>query len=223
MRRFTGNSQSFHALGTELRFLQLSWYLEELASQLITMAEDHDASIEQAAQRIEDEAKRAEFLQYTAEEHWEYTLTFPRILFNSFHVAAYSLLEHELQSLASLTGRKRNQLIDVTDFRGTDYLGNAARYIERTTGVDVTHLDSWQPIDDARRARNIIVHHNGLLLNQSQLELARKCNCLDQSTFDLASGEPLMLWSSTRPYCDNFLTDIGNFLTDLYSRAGEYL
>jgi len=211
------------AVGTDARIDELKDYLDTLKGQLEHIAKEYEKSIKAQASKIIDERERDEFYEWSGEQHWNYTKTFPRILLNSFHVTSYTLLESEILSLASLIGRKQKQLFDVSDFGGRDYLRTASFYIAKLTGVKAQDFKSWNLIDDGRNIRNIIVHSNGMLTTQHDFDLAKKYGFIDKSTIELPSGRSIVRLSITYEYCQSYLVTIKEFFTELYSKAGKSL
>lgn len=209
--------------GTDIRVDQLRDYLKTLNEQLVTVASDYDQRIENEAKQIQDEQQRAEFYEFSSDRHWAYAETFPRILFNSFHLAAYAFFEAELISIASMIGRKQKQAFAVTDFGTRDYLSTASLYVERLTRVRPQDFRSWEALTVARWCRNLIVHSNGTLRKQKDIDFAERHGFIDRSQLDpsvLRSTWPLSL---TYEYCHSLLDTIKVFFRDLYSAVGQYL
>ena len=98
MSRVLTTRTDFFSLGTELRIGKLKDYLETLKKQLEVITKDYEKDIEEEALKIENKHARDEFYELSGEQHWDYTKAFPRILLNSFHVMAYTLLESEIFS-----------------------------------------------------------------------------------------------------------------------------
>jgi len=225
MARVLKTRTDFLSFGTELRIDELKNYLETLKQQLEIIARDYEKNVEEEARKIEDEHARDEFYEWSGERHWNYTKTFPRILLNSFHVMAYTLLESEIYSLAILVGKKQNQIFDVSDLGGREYLRNASYYINKLTQVKAQDFRSWNSIDDGRQIRNIIVHSNGLITSQHDFDLAKKYGFIDKSTIDFPSVRPTERLSITYEYCQSFLVTLKEFFSELYSgmKAGDFL
>lgn len=109
------------SIGTDIKIDELRHYLDTLKKELESMADDFDKKVEAEAKKIEDDRERDEFYDWNSEEYWNYKETFPRILFNSFHVSSYTLLESEIYSIARRLGKRQKQLFDVTEFGSKDY------------------------------------------------------------------------------------------------------
>lgn len=213
------------SVGTDIKINELRDYLNTFNKQLEPMADDYGKKIESQAREIEDERERNEFYEWSSDEYWKYKETFPRILLNSFHVTAYTLLESEILSLASLIGRKQKQLFDVSDLGSRDYLKTASFYIAKLTGVKSQSFKSWNSIDDGRQLRNIIAHSNGVIRSKHDFDLAKKYEFIDETTVDFPSIRPTQRLSITYEYCQTFLVTLKEFFTELYSamKVGDFL
>lgn len=222
MVRILKTRADFLSVGTDIRINELRDYLDTLKKQLEIIAKDYEERIEEQARKIKDERERDEFYEFSGERHWDYTKTFPRILLNSFHVTAYTLLESEIFSLASLIGRKQKQIFDVSDFGGRDYLRTASLYILKITGVNAQDFKSWNSIDDGRHMRNIVVHSNGVPSTQHDFDLAKKYGFIDESTIEFPSARSIVRLSITYEYCHSFLVTMREFFTEFYSKAGKF-
>lgn len=222
MARTLKTRVAFLSVGTKIKINELRDYLDTLNKQLEIIARDYEKRIDEQAKKIKAARERDEFYEFSGERHWNYTTTFPRILLNSFHVTANTLFESEIFSLASIIGRKKKQLFDVSDFSGRDYLRIASFYIFKITDVKAQDFQSWNSIDDGRQIRNIIVHSNGVPLTQHDFDLAKRYRFIDESTIDLPFGRPIVRLSVTYKYCQSFLHAMKEFFNELYSRAGGY-
>lgn len=125
MVRVLKTRTDFLSVGTDIKIDELKNYLHTLKKQLDYMADDYDKKVEAEAQQIKDEQERDEFYEWSSQEHWNYKETFPRILLNSFHIAAYTLLESEIYSLARRVGTKQNHEFDASNKKGKNYLKHA--------------------------------------------------------------------------------------------------
>lgn len=213
------------SVGTDIKINELRDYLNTLNKQLAFMAEDYDKKIDFQAKQIEDERERADFYEWSGEEYWNYKETFPRILFNSFHVSAYTLLESEIYSVARRLGKKQKQLFDVSDFGGRDYLKSASSYINKLTGINAQDFASWQRVEDGHTLRNNIVHSNGILTKKHEIDVTKKYNLLKESSIEVTSGRSIKRLSITYDYNKSFIATLKEFFNELYkgTKAGDYL
>lgn len=213
------------SVGTDIKIDELRDYLNTLKIQLENMVSDYEKRIEAEAKTIQDEQERQDFYEWSGEEYWRYKENFPRILLNSFHVTAYTLLESEIYSVASRVGKKQNQVFDVSEIRGKDYLQSTCYYIEKLTAVDAKTFGSWSELTEGQRLRNIIVHSNGKLMANKDIELAKKYKVCSESSIELPSGRSIKELSITYDYCKAFLDTLRAFFTELYKRmkAGSFL
>jgi hypothetical protein len=221
--RVLKTSADFHSVGTEIRINELKDYLDIVIKQLGIMAKEYSRNVDEQAKKIVDETEKDEFIEYSGEQYWDYTKTYPRILLNSFLVAAYSLLESEIYAVATFIGRKQKQLFDVTDFGGRDYLRIATNYISKVSGVKAQDFKTWNFVDDARQIRNIIVHSNGKLVNQHDFDLSKQYGLVNDSIFEFPSIRTTVFLSITHEYCHLFLKSMGEFFSELYTTAGKFL
>lgn len=213
---------------TEGKIKELRNYLNTLIKQLDDISNDYENRVETDAQNIEDEEEREQYYEWSREEYWDYKETFPRILLNSFHVTSVTLLESELFSIASRIGKKQNQLFDVSEMKGNDYIQSARYYIKKLTQLDIKDSQTpqtWNKIMEGRRLRNIITHSNGILENSIEISLAKKCKVHDDSIFELLSIRPIHQIFITREYSKSFLTTLMKFFHELYNniKAGNHL
>lgn len=194
----------------------LSYYLDKLYVQLEDMTEDFMQWTRAEVQKIENEDKRSEFLGVNLVEYWQLTKVFPRLFLNSLHVAAYSLLETEVYSIASEVGRKHNQRFDPSDIRHGNYLESAIYYIRKLTGINAKTFSCWGGLTDGQKLRNIIVHSNSKVTKESDISLARKCGVYDTSSKEIAI---------THAYCESFIGSLREFFSDMYAqtKAGSFL
>lgn len=212
------------SVGTDIKIDELTHYLNTLKNQLENMVADYQKRIEAEAETIQDEQERQDFYEWSGEDYWRYEETFPRILLNSFHVTAYSLLESEIHSVARRVGKKQNQVFDVSEIKGSDYLESASHYIKKLTSVDAKTFNSWSGLREGQRFRNILVHSNGKITGNKDIELAKKHKVYSESNIEL-SGRSIKEISITYDYCKAFLDALRAFFAELYKRmkAGNFL
>jgi len=213
------------SVSTDIKINQLRDYLEILNNQLIIIATDYEEKTESLAKQIENQRERDEFYEFSSSDYWNYKETFPLILFNSFHVSAYSLLESETFSVSRRIGKKQKQLFDVSDFGGRDYLKSASTYINKLTGINIQDFTSWPQVEDARTLRNNIVHANGTLTKKHEIDVAKHYDLLNETNIDISSGRSIKRLSITYDYNKTFVKTLKNFFSELYggSKAGDYL
>lgn len=198
-------------MGTGIEMQSLLFYLNKLYSQLGDMAEDFKKSLDSQAQKIEDKEELARFFDWHQDEYWQYAEVFPRLFLNSFHVAAYSLLETETCKIATRIGKKQNQKFDVSEIRGGGYFESAIYYIKKLTGLDArddSQFSCWSDLKDGQELRNIMVHFNGKVTKESHARLARKCRVYDASRKEV---------TLTHDYCKRFMELLKTFFSELYT------
>ena len=213
------------SLSTDIKINELRDYLDTLNKQLAFMAEDYEKKIKAQAKQIENERERDEFYEWSGEEYWNYKETFPRILFNSFHISTYTLLESEIYSIARRLGKKQKQLFDVSDLGDRNYLKTASFYIKKLTGINAQDFASWQQVEDGRTLRNNIVHSNGILTKKREINVAKNYDLLKESTIEVTSGRSIKHLSITYDYNKSFIATLKEFFNELYKgmKAGDYL
>ncbi len=196
---------------TEGKIKELRNYLNTLIKQLEDISNGYEKEVETNAQNIEDEEERERYYEWSREEYWDYKETFPRILLNSFHVTSISLLESELFSVAGRIGKKQNQIFDVSEIKGRDYIHSACKYIKKLTQLDCTTFQTWNQIIEGRRLRNIITHSNARIETADDIALAKKYKVLDDSMLEILSVRPIQQISVTYEYSKSFLTILVKF------------
>ncbi len=206
-------------VGTDIKIESLSYYLDKLYTQLESLAEDFKARMESEAQKIEDDAEKDRFFEFYEDDYWHHTEVFPSLFLNSFHIAAYSLLETEIYNIARHIGKKQNQKFDVSEIRGGDYLESACYYIKKLTGIDAkddSQFSCWPGLKDGQRLRNIIVHSSGKVTTASNTSLARKCGVYNASRKEV---------TMTIDYCKSFIKLLKTFFSEMYTEitVGNYL
>lgn len=213
------------SVSTDINIGELRDYLNTLNSYILPLADDFQKKIESEANTIQDEDERQEFYEFHSDVYWKYKETFPRILFNTFHVAAYTLLESEFNSVATRIGVKQNQVFDVSDIKGNDYLQSASIYIKKTANIDSKTFPAWTDLQEARRLRNIIVHSNGRLRSDADIQIATKHNVLSRSGISIKDLAPHSEITITFDYAKTFLAAMRVFFKNLYkeTKAGHVL
>ena len=200
-------------------------FLHTLVKQLDDLSDNYQRRVETDAQDIEDVEEREGYYEWAREEYWDYKNTFPRILLNSFHVTSITLLESEIFSIASRIGKKQNQVFDISEIKGNDFIQSACYYIKKLTQIDAKSFQTWNKIMEGRRLRNIITHSNGRLENAKDIALAKKYKVLDDSMLEILSTRPIQQIFITYEYSKSFLITLIKFFKELYSaiEAGNYL
>jgi len=203
---------------TDIEIHSLSFYLGKIHTQLGEMAKDFIKKVEDEAKEIEDDEEREQYYEWQQDEYWYYEAIFPQIFLNSFHTNAYSLLETEINHIATRIGEKKKQKFTVSDVRTGDYLDSAVYYIQKLTGIDAKKINRhcWNDLKDAQRLRNIIVHSNGSINKTSDISLAKKLNVYNESKKEVVI---------TYVYCQNFLKNLKTFFTGIYkeTKTGNHL
>jgi hypothetical protein len=218
------------SVSTDMKISELMHYLITLKSQLENMAEDYTKRIEVELKKIEKEEEKEGFYEWSEEDYYRYKETFPHIFLNSFHVTAYSFLETEIELIAKRVGKKQKQVFDVSEMRGSGNLESAIFYIKKLTGVNAKDktFASWIGLKEGQRLRNIIVHSNGELTENKDIQLAKKHKVLlMESRIELPSvrATHIKKLSITYEYCVSFLDTIGAFFAKLYEQMkdGDFL
>lgn len=213
------------SIGTDIKINELRDYLETLQKQLKIMTDGYEKQVNDQAKQIEDELARNEFYEWSSEDYWNYKETFPRILFNSFLVSAYSLLESEIYSIARRLGQKQEQLFKVDDFGSRNYLNTASSYINKLTNINAQDFTSWPLVEDGRTLRNNIVHSNGVLSRIHEIEVANKYALVKETDISISSGRPIRHLAITFDYNKSFISTLKKFFGELYEgmKAGDHL
>jgi hypothetical protein len=210
------DSSDWHKSMLDLQISEMDSYLKQLNPKLQEMTDEFQRNVETEAEKITDDHEKEEYYEWKSEEYWRYKETFPRIFLNSFHVAAYSLLESEIFATANKIGKKQKQVFSASDIKGGDYLVSAVYYIEKLTGIDTKTFNAWCIIKEGQRLRNIIVHMNSKVIEDKDIELSNK-----YGVFNKTNNEILL----TDSYCNTFLGAIKSLFDELYSqiKAGGFI
>lgn len=213
------------SVGTDIKINQLRDYLNTLKTQLDYMADNYNKEVEAEAQQIADEKERQDFYEWSGEEYWNYKETFPRILLNAFHITAYTLLESEIYSLARRVGKKLNREFDASSKKGRNYLKHACDFINELTNIDANNFTSWTKLDDGRILRNCIVHSNGKLTKNNEIDVAKRYGLIDESTIGFPSVRSTTQLSITYDYSKSFIVTLKEFFAELYKemKSGDFL
>ena len=206
---------------THVEIESLLYYSDRLYTQLGNMAEDFMELTKSEIQKIDDDEERDSVSDYNLVEYWQLTKVFPRLFLNSFHIAAYSLLETETHNIAREVGKKQNQQFDVSEIRGGNYLESAIYYIKKLTGINAKTFSCWGGLADGQKLRNIIVHSNGKITKESDTDLAKKCGVYDYDA-SRGSGKEVTI---THDYCKRFIDLVRTFFSEMYTqtKAGNFL
>lgn len=198
---------------TTLEINSMSMYLYEINDKLESLEEEFIEQLDDEVETIKDEREKQYYRNWL---EWHYKEVFPRIFFNSFHIASYSLLESWLRVWADRIGDKQQQMFKVSEIRGADYLESARIYLRKLTGIDIGSFSSWSGLRHGQRLRNIIVHSNGSVYKESEISLARQHN-----VYNAPNKEIVM----TYDYCKSFLNTLRAFFIELYNqvKAGDFL
>ena len=210
--------------GTYIEIESLSYYLDKLHTQLGNMTEDFMEWTKSEVQKIEDAERRGNVFDANLVEYWQLTKVFPRLFLNSFHIAAYSLLETETRKIATQIGKKQNQKFEVSEIRSGGYLESAIYYIKKLTGIDAKNprqFSCWSDLKDGQELRNTIVHFNGEVIKERGIKLAKKCGVYDYDASS-TSGKEVTI---THDYCKKFIDSLRAFFSEMYAqmKAGDFL
>jgi len=218
----TKRLQALTALN-HVRIAALRDYLDTMNGQLQAMAVACDTQLADAARRIADDDERAVFQDYANDRSWDCRVTFPRVLRNSFHVAAVALLESELLSLAAQRGVSQAKPFGCNSDKPV-FFNDAQKHIESVTGVTFKECASWKTVDDGRLIRNAIVHYNGMPSRKMHIESAGKYDLLDEEALDgWLPLRPVLRVTVTHAYCMLYLAAIEDFFADLLQKTRAYL
>jgi len=204
------------SLPTDYEIHTLSYYLDKLHSQLETMAQELATSLYSQIQSIKKDKEVAKSIQRQELEYQYHSEVFPRLFLNSFHIAAYSLLETEVFEIARRIGKKQKQPFDVSEIKGGSYLESAIYYIKKLTGINAKRFDCWNGLAEGQRLRNVIVHSSGKPTKESDIQLARKYGVYDER------GKRVTI---TYGYCRVFIDLLKIFFGEMYKQieAGDFL
>jgi len=201
---------------TNMQIEGLSYYLDELYTELGNMVEGFKKLAESEAQKLLDDKEKEKFFEEHQIAFWYHEKIFPRLFLNSFHLAAYSVFETEIYNIARQIGKKKKQQFDVSEIRGSNYLESASYYIKKLTGIDTKQFSCWPGLTDGQKLRNIIAHSNGKVTEAKDISLARRCKVYDASKKDV---------KITYDYCESFIKLLKTFFSEMYKQieVGRFL
>lgn len=207
--------------GTYVEIESLSYYLYKLYAHLGNMQEDFMEWTKSEVEKTEDAEEKEKFYHINLVDYWQFTKVLPRLFLNSFHVAAYSLLETKIYCIAREVGKKQSQQFDVSEIRRGNYLESAVYYIKKLTGINAKTFSCWGDLVDGQKLRNIIVHSNGNMTKKSDTDLAKKCGVYDYDA-SRGSGKEVAI---THDYCSRFIDLLKTFFSEMYTqtKAGNFL
>lgn len=147
------------AIGARGRLHELEEYLKTTEKYLQKAKSELEAWLNEQAKNLPPR-ERDEFEQFYSDIYWDYALTFPRVLRNSFLVSAHSLLEHEMGRICE-TLKKEQQLPNSWQELGLGVLKNFKKYCKLASLPYQFNNLAWQEINNYYLVRNCITHNNG--------------------------------------------------------------
>ena len=165
------NYSKLHLFGIELAFLEFEHYQNIIEKFL----DGERLRIEKEINEIEIDDKAepgyAEFVFDTLiEEHSTIAKKFPHNFRASFFVQIISFIEYELKEICEFHFAKFHPELSFSELKGNDELDKAKTYLTKSANIDFRKLDpEWNYIKHAKEVRNIIVHHQGeIILNSNR-------------------------------------------------------
>lgn len=93
----------------------------------------------------------------------------------SIIIQLYSLVETELKSFCDAHASINLKEYKVSDLKGHNDLDKIKKYLTNSAGIKVGDYKLWPFINDLRKLRNSIVHHDGLInINDSDFNCIKK-------------------------------------------------
>ncbi len=198
------------------RFDELKEYLDVTEKYLQKAKIDFETSANEQAKKLStaNPTFRAdEINDILGNDYWRYAETFPRILRSSFLVSAISLLEYEINVICQSLKKKQDIRINLNDLRG-DTLERTRKYFQNV-GLELpfnNHI--WQEINHYYKARNCIVHTNGLIM---ELQYKDRKDLIPYLTRKGIISEDTIKQeiALTRSFCEEVIETIQAFLVEL--------
>lgn len=143
-----------------LRFFAMENYLGEIEERLEDLKMQGDAYIKEQKERLSSED-----LDTLQSVHnfglLLYREVYPRILYNSFLVSCFSLLERDVQYYCNRLKADKQIPISLGDLRGDSTLERSKLYF-KLAGLPLSYDGvTWQELKHFYKVRNCIVHSNG--------------------------------------------------------------
>lgn len=150
------------------------------------------------------------------EEMIEIDVEFVQRFRNSVIVQAFSFLETELKKFCYNHAKQFSKEYTIDDLRGNNELDKAKKYLKRSANIDLTtNQNQWKYIDNYRKLRNKIVHHNSILFDRDNDFKALKD--FSNENFELKQlgihGFEIII--DKKNFLFNSLKEIEQFLTSL--------
>lgn len=196
---------------THYRLEELKEYLHITETYLKKALVDFKARSDEKVKELQPD-ERDVYYDYYQDLYWRYEEKFPRILRNSFLVAAYSLLEYEMSLICNRLKDERQIPISFSDLKG-DLLDRTKSYCKLASLALPYNDPIWQEIKNYSKVRNCIAHTNGLLKEfQDKKDLIpylTKKGIISQDTIE----EEIAL---TAPFCEEVIKTMQDFLNKVY-------
>jgi hypothetical protein len=192
----------------------LKRYLGTLNKLLKKEQEDLPKMIEVEAEKLTNEDNR-DYRDFYAEELWYLKKDYPNILRQSFLMACYSCLEHDLFRLCDYF--QKTQDLPIPEKRG---IQSARQYLEKEAKFkSLDKLPSWEEILHLQDIRNCIAHNDGRLGEYKKRD--DKIRKYIQKKSDLLSLEEDDTITIRNEYCMHVLNMIEAFLDALFQADRE--
>jgi hypothetical protein len=140
---------------------QMERFLELLHTAIKDGKEELTTSIEEQTNSLSDDEKK-KFYEYYDQELIEWDDDFPRLVFSSFIVSWYSLIERHLLDFCSNHELQITISIEDRENYG-EGIRRAQKFLQRAAGYAIA-TKYWEELNRIKQLRNIIVHEQGRLL-----------------------------------------------------------
>ncbi|MEQ8416829.1 MAG: hypothetical protein RIB71_20270 [Imperialibacter sp.] len=147
-------------------------YLNLMESYLQQELEKHNESLNE--KELEEYSKTAgehhrEYMQFLVEEHFKektvLAFDFPHSFRSSLVIQIFSFLEFELKNICKYHSSFNNSDFSITDLKGNSDVEKAKIYLTKGAKIDFKQLNpEWPFIDCVRIIRNLLVHHQGIIV-----------------------------------------------------------
>lgn len=191
-------------------------FLDLVEPHLETTLRDWEQAIGQQAQRIVDEAERAEFYEFHSDEYHE-RIEFRVILMNSFFSASFALFENQLLRICRSAQRHSGSPFSVRDLGSSSPTDRAKMYLQRLGVAFPADTEEWHEATRYREIRNKLMHEGGELPSKGDITDFAHAKQI-ASTW---SGNPIL--ELTRQFCVDAVTLLERLLLEIHRAYERWL
>lgn len=141
--------------------------------------------------------------------------------YNSLLISSYSFLEFSVLEYCRLIEGylKKNVKLDKINKIG---LLKAQKFLNKAVGLDISSLPNWDEIDNYRKHRNIVIHNNANIIQNSNkpIEKQKDYELIDNNiSLEITSAGYIFI--NNIDYINNLLDISSDFLNDIVEKTKE--